>query len=240
MRGAHGYSIMEILVAIGVLSVSLYLVTGTLNNFLGQLRRNDQGAAFQALRDTFLRTLQDPAAWQQTLARNPGFACWSNPAQGCAGVAPIVFTPYTSVGLLIENYDPSRQATQGFSVQGSACNTFRVSAPDGNCPVRVEFTARPICPPAPAPCFRPSFEVSVRFIFAFPAGAIAPSAGGLDRTIFIPGESVPVRLTSRTLPTVCPPGELVVGLDPANGVLQCASGAERIYNQRRKGGPFFP
>jgi prepilin-type N-terminal cleavage/methylation domain-containing protein len=235
VRSNGGFSMVEMLVTTAILTSATYLIMGTMNDLMAGLKRTETSATFQMLRSNFSSMILDRVAWNNTIYMNPGFSCWKKQA-GCAGAGNIAFVPYTPDSKLYLNYDPVSNPKQGFQMDGRTCSSFDKKTPDPLCPLQIQFVAVPKC--AFNNCFRPQFEVSMKFDFALVnegKQASLFSKGGLDRVMLTYSDAIPLQLTSATNPTVCPPDakgfpQLIVGFDQYTGAIQCATGKTRIHH----------
>lgn len=172
-----GLTLVEIVVSIGIASF-VALLTSTL---LVQVANSNQRLTLQTelsrIRNQYLQVLQSNSAWAATIAdrtyNTSSFNCLSSTA-ACVAAGPFAFTPLGPNGKPYQNYKPSAPnagaATAGFSPNGTTCTTYSAAAPNGQCPIRVDFTWKPICPPGPlANCKKPEVEIKMTFKLSLPA-----------------------------------------------------------------------
>lgn len=239
---------IEILMSTAIMSVAFYMLSGSMANITSAMKKTDYNSNINSIKNTFANMIVDRRAWDFTTTNNTasGFACLNavtnaTGSQCTPGTRP--FTPYNSNGQLfstgagptLRTYDPRNNATHGLTLDGRVCYTYRAppQTPDPNgCYVRVDFTWTPRCRVG-VPCFRPEVDVNMNFTFNMPNGnrALGPLAmNGFNRSIRVPGKSVPVRLVANAARR-CPNGSVVVAVNPTTGALTCESGTHRIYNR---------
>lgn len=177
VRSQTGFTMVEVLFTTAILSAAIYFVSGTMSELLTTVRMTDQSTSILSLRGILTSTVQDPAAWEKTISmtnqadKKSIFACWNDTKHGCSISTGGNFSMYGADGkLYLDSYDPIKNPSQGFTVAGDLCNTFSTKKPDPKCPVRVVYSAAPICQPG-STCFKPEFNVTIDFQFSFPEGS---------------------------------------------------------------------
>lgn len=223
-----GFTMIEVLVTTAVLSATIYLVSGTLNDLIRSVRSSDQMTSIQSLRNILTGMVLDQTAWAQTIARNNSsnkqspLKCWNDAKNGCSKAAPGYFSLYGADGkLYLDSYDPAKKSNMGFTTAGDVCNSFSLQKPNAKCPVRIMFKAEPICQPNTG-CFKPEFKITVEFAFSFPAGSKPSWAdpSKLNRELRTPGQTTPINLAG-TSQTGCTTGFFPSGVNPLTGQVLC-------------------
>ena len=172
MKKNKGFSLVEVLVALGILGVVGLGATTVISNMLAADSYTVLGNSALSLKNEFTAILRDKRAWAQTIADttlNPDaqsqFACLRS-ATDCASIAagaPYPFVPKTTSNQLFRtNYNPIAAASAGFDKNGQYCTTYSTIAPTDLCSMRYTFTWTPLCPPAGA-CVNPQIKIALVF-----------------------------------------------------------------------------
>jgi hypothetical protein len=182
-------TLVEIVITMGVASF-VALMTSSL---LVQVTKSNQRANLQTelsrIRNQYLQILQSNAAWTATIAdrtyNTSSFNCLSSSA-ACLAAGPFAFTPLAANGKPYQNYRPSTPnagaATAGFSPSGVTCSSYSAATPNGQCPIRVDFTWTPICPPGPlSSCIKPEVEIKMTFKLSLPANTTGFTSMDMSR-----------------------------------------------------------
>lgn len=182
-----GFGLVEVLVALALLSV-LSLGLARFATFSSkQQSRTVTINKLEEVRAIFYTTLRNNDAWVSTIndPSNPGMACLKN-STSCTGLptaATAKFRANDPSGNPILGYSPLASASNGFTLNGTVCNTY-VPPPgvgNDNCPFRLDLTWNPVCP-AVGPCTNPL--VMVDGVFTYNPGS---PAAGPDRQLAFNG-----------------------------------------------------
>lgn len=168
----NGFSIIEVLVALGLLSI---VGIGATSMILNMMSSNDyviMGNSALNLKSELTALLNDKRAWTATIAdtaTNPNataqFACLRNSTDCAALTSTYPFTPkMITNNFFRSNYNPQTNPDQGFNKNGIVCATYSTTTPNDACPMQYTFTWQPLCP-ATGMCIDP--PVRIRLIFNF-------------------------------------------------------------------------
>lgn len=193
----NGFSIIEVMVAIGLLGIVGVGVSSMLFNMMNSNNYAQLGNSALNMKAELTEILSNDRAWANTIADttlNPdataAFACLRTSTACAAGTYP--FTPKLVNNTLFRtSYNPQTSATQGFNVNGVVCSTFSTGSPDDSCPMRYTFTWTPMCPSTGA-CINP--QIRIRLIFNFSSTSkltkLSPERYGNDNIIIGNKESM--------------------------------------------------
>lgn len=182
---SQGFSLLEVMIALGVLGVVSLIVIGINNLALkGSTGANIYHQADQ-FRKNIISVINNEDAWKATVnynsPANNRFECLRTPPVGnCAaftddplqsptpwfrlGVAKRPFTVLDQAGKVV--YDPT-SPTAGFDTNGRLCQTFNPNPSDNNCPFRLELSWQVTCPSSPAPCTGEDITVRIRGVIYY-------------------------------------------------------------------------
>ena len=197
LKKNNGLSMVEVLILVGLISVISAGVITVAQQFIRMQSQNNQKMMAVELRDELKKTISDQAAWNKTisdLSLNPDgsvhFDCIRN-STDCSSVASAVpiydFIPKTATDTVYKNtYNPIANPNQGFSTDGTVCNTFAPSTvvATTNCAFRFTFKWAPDCTGfALGTCIDPRVIVSISFshnpvpgIIIIPSGTTDPNS----------------------------------------------------------------
>lgn len=186
-KNNSGMSIIEVIVAIGLLSIVGVGVSSLIGNMMTNNNYATMGNSALNLKAELTAILSDERAWKNTYtdaATNPdataNLGC-IRAGTDCAALIGVEspFIPKLNSNTLFRG-GYTAAATQGFDVNGVMCNAY----PSNTCLMRYTFTWQPICP-ASGVCIKPS--VRIRLIFTFNAAAtstkLSPQRYGNDNII---------------------------------------------------------
>ena len=172
MKNTHGFSLVEVLVAVSLLAIVGLGATSMISDMLKANDNSGLGSSALNLRNEFTLLLKDQRAWAQTIADttlNPDtqsqFACLRS-ATDCASIvasSPYPFVPKTINNQLFRNsYNPIATASAGFNKGGQYCNVYSTATPTDSCSMRYTFTWTPLCPPSGV-CMAPQIRIALVF-----------------------------------------------------------------------------
>lgn len=149
----QGFTLVEILVATGLIGIVLIGIMSLTT--ISQKQQAQSNITFQAgaIRGNLVAHLQNPAAWQKTVAdtTNTSLDCLRN-GTDCTGITG-AFRVRDAANSIV--YDPL-VATHGFTANGAPCSTFAAGGNDA-CPLRMELSWSPICS---GTCVSPQVKVT--------------------------------------------------------------------------------
>lgn len=180
-----GFSLVEIIVALGVFSVIVLLSTGLFSSLfkMSSVMQSDRSLADARL--TVLRALEDQDSFLLSI-QHPNnaaaFACLFDPAvngTGCSGVKNIEFqmfsyNPVTLATTRIPYVGLTSEPNAGFSALGTPGCAFDLATPSDTCPFRYVATWSAYCAPTnnlygmasnEKYCHNPLIDVTVTFQF---------------------------------------------------------------------------
>lgn len=142
-----GFSISEILVALGVASVVSLAGASLMSSSQQKLNRNEAKLVALELLQQTKNSLNSPADWQKTLELNSAkLDCLKNPSIECSRNTQLIEV-YTSTNSPLFGPDHSlTEADSGFTARGKPCDSFDLVNGNDSCPLRVEVVFRPLCP----------------------------------------------------------------------------------------------
>jgi len=150
ITASSGFSILEVMIAVGILSVASYFVVSLLHSSLkGSVQTNVTVQAENIKRNLVNNFTNDPS-WINTLTATQNLSCLLPLYSGGAASCPA--GDYTNIVLVKDGgpspggllYDSSN-ASNGFDSNGFKCSGF-TSAGNDKCPFRVDITVSLSCP----------------------------------------------------------------------------------------------
>ena len=161
---ARGFGIIELMIALGILasaiSVAMFMVqqsksSQSLNGFMLRM---------QSVRYSLTMAIQNDQAWTATVnsAGNFSFKCIRD-LSSCRNAGGS-FDLLDPTGLK-DIYD-GRSPTSGFAPDGTLCSTFDSPVRNPKCPLHLNLSWSPICPPAPDLCLNPTVQINGDFVYS--------------------------------------------------------------------------
>lgn len=142
-----GFSITEILVALGVASVVSLAGAGLMSSSQQKLSRNEAKIVALELLQRTKTALNSPSDWQATLDANASkLECLRNPSVECPRGAELIEVHNSGNTPLFGANHSLINEESGFSSHGKSCASFDAVDGNDNCPLRVEVRFRPLCP----------------------------------------------------------------------------------------------
>lgn len=139
-----GFSLVEVLVALGLLSVATMITM----LYVSQVQ-SGQDTAKKSMKETLLTMRRDI---QQHIKNNEAWAFMVNDpenapmsclsAGNCADDTPHAFRVLNAANEVV--YDPLTP-THGFTLDGANCNEFNPDGASDTCPIRLDLTWQPLC-----------------------------------------------------------------------------------------------
>lgn len=235
-----GVGLVGILVSIGILAISSYLLmTGYQAVFNSKRRVNSQLSVY-AIRANLMTVVGSEEGIAQTIAKNPAMQCLNDTSTGCQSYrnTAIPISVYDSAGVKLTDF---ANVSAGFKPDGTVCTGFSSSG-SPQCPFRYNVTWQPLCDPAtPASCVRPQSRIVATFSNSSNVLPADVSQTKLGFTIFpsvVTGNSqnqcqamggTALSDGSCSLPMfgqTCPQGQVVVSVDngaPTSQKITCKS-----------------
>jgi len=167
-QGKSGFSLLEIVIAMGLLGVGGFFMTSMLQTSFRNSTQMNVTTQADALRRNLVNTISNDSAWGNTVNANGSLSClaplYTNPPNPTAKstCAPNTITPIGNIivkdggpsgGNLV--YDP-RVTTNGFTATGAPCNNFVKAGGNDLCPFRMDLAVNIICG---ANCDKPQVKV---------------------------------------------------------------------------------
>ena len=152
------------MIALGILasaiSVAMFMVqqsksSQSLNGFMLRM---------QSVRYSLTMAIQNDQAWTATVnsAGNFSFKCIRD-LSSCRNAGGS-FDLLDPTGLK-DIYD-GRSLTSGFAPDGTLCSTFDSPVRNPKCPLHLNLSWSPICPPAPDLCLNPTVQINGDFVYS--------------------------------------------------------------------------
>lgn len=234
IRKSKGFTIVETIVALGLILISVGASYGTITTAYSLKNKKQATDIIENIRASIVGTINSSGGWRSTIQSNPGvMACLQTTAtSGCGAVAyslPQQFlVEYATGNLAGMGYTAN---SLGFDREGEVCNYLT----NPQCAYRFRVFWNAICdnPACQFPLFnirgtldvKPAFAQIVpnpgRFSFEFVRGASENNAKDqcdLLNGTFNPATSV---CTLQGNGVVCPDGQVVVGVSNSQGLIQC-------------------
>ena len=220
---AKGFSLIELMVVVGILSILVYFGGGIFVSSVERSRISANSSTVLAVRDSILSLIRDDSAWAATVAgNNAAFGCWTATGDCTGQVGWLGFDLLESNGARFRGYNPNI-ATNGFGRDGQLCNTFNAAAPNPTCLFRFTFSRRFVCDGGVS-CIQPKIEIRVIFDPAVLAAYDAQNR----KMINVDRNQLSVTLVraggARTIvaPATCAPGEVVTQVS-SDGTIVCTN-----------------
>lgn len=236
-KNNKAFSIMEVLVATGLISILTLAVSTLVTDLLKQQSNATLVSNVNTTKQQLASMIQDDRAWLNTIADatvNTDATTNLNCLRAVSGSScptsggPYPFVPIGANGqLLFGSYNPIANQTQGFDKNGALCTGYNATTGNNNCQYRYTFFWTPMCPASGA-CLAPQAKVDIVFAHSPASGYTRLSTTknslsiirGLPNTSYsfstcqlLKGTYDPATLTC-TMPYdnyTCPVGESVVG-----------------------------
>lgn len=161
VRNRQGFSVVEVMVVLGIMSVIAYYGMTPLLSFMKTQKTVDVKLTLSQIRENIRSTILNGKAWQKTIAVNSQMSCIST------GTTCSAFTTGTYFLNLRDGNDTllinSSTPTAGFTDAGSPCNAWSAS---GNpaCPIRIRLRWTAVC--MNTSCIHPQVLISGRFEYS--------------------------------------------------------------------------
>lgn len=217
-----GFSLIEMVVTCGVIAAVGLISANLMSQINTSNQKNNMQTSMALLRDEFISALQDRDAFAFTVAGNAGapgsMTCITNLAGCTPGAAARAFNPFMRNNQPYLNaYRPATTATHGFRPDGTFCNNYSAAVPNAQCPIRINFTWRPIC--VAGLCVNPEVEIAINFVVSVPAN--------MRTNINVQRFSTVIRrkstFTAPPATTVCPANNAIIGFN-TDGTPMCRVG----------------
>ena len=238
-KNKRAFSIMEVLVATGLISILTLAVSTLVTDLLKQQSNASLVANVNSTKLQLAAMIQDDRSWINTIGdttANNDSTSQLNCLRDTSGTAcpttggPYPFVPVGSNGqLLFNSYNPIANPNQGFDKNGAICTGYSATSGNNNCQYRYTFFWTPMCPVSGA-CKAPQAKVDIVFAHSPGSGYTKLSTTknslsiirGLPNTSYtlstcqlLKGTYDPSTLTC-IMPYdnyTCPVGEAIVGFD---------------------------
>lgn len=158
-----GFSIAEVLVAAGLLSLLVTTITVAPSLVGDKSRKVKVYSTVENVRKTLMKTVMNDKSWNYSIndSANVELACLRNKTD-CTGAKGVLRLWKTEDQLVFENKFDSKKPTDGFTNEGVPCNSFNASAGNDDCPIRPKVTFEALC--STSPCLDPPFQVNIQFL----------------------------------------------------------------------------
>ena len=244
-RNQHGFSLVEILVAAGLVGV----VGLGLSSIIAEMAKQQSGANLRTMllaqRTRFDELVKDDKAWIKTVAANGG----ASKPMNCLATqsACTANTTVNNLKFILKNSQDitefdSTTGTSGFTAKGAPCNTFSATTPTAACPISYQMYVFYTCPGGNATCYNPTIEVFAQLVFPDAMQkalgvTVNPTSYSVDRIRGVGTRFDPILLAQVINTTAGNPGagagdctsggyvtrKLAVQNDPANNIIAVAA-----------------
>ena len=161
MRRVNGFSLAEVVVALGVGSIAVLISTTILVQLYGAKRRADFLVGLSDIRVSFQRAILDGQSWDQSRLSDSMMNCFSGAQSTCLalnGMAARDFKIFSGSQLLFDSTD----ALAGYTLTGQPCSTF--STTSATCLLKPHVTWQAQCNLAADPtCLSPLILVRLNY-----------------------------------------------------------------------------
>ncbi len=138
-----GFSLVQTLVIIGVISILWTVVTELLNQVQKSQYEVLMKSTVLSVRNSLLANISSSSAWQKTVSLQPSLKCTNNTDPYCDGApASKDIIVYDAAGSVV--FD-STVASNGFTVNGVKCSTYDAVNGNDSCPIGVKVQWRALC-----------------------------------------------------------------------------------------------
>lgn len=180
LRSNSGFGIIEILIAFGLVGILTAVMTTLFSNIQKQQRQTNMVTSINTLRETILKTITDGRAWENTISDGVNRAASTDClfsrtpcTHTVVGADPVPPTnaffdaaPFQNIPRLMDAGNVPTAIIRalpntGFTLNGTACDTYIAPPADGNdaCPFRWTVRMQFICPGAAVNCVDPGVRV---------------------------------------------------------------------------------
>jgi prepilin-type N-terminal cleavage/methylation domain-containing protein len=165
----RGFSLLELLVALGVLSVVVFAIADLNLSLRKQQITTTYSTQLDVLKRNIVAVVNNENSWLKTIAAGSPTGLYPQSNMGCLadGTTPCTVDG-TPGGALIQNQPlalldaagnvvfDSTQPNSGFTLQGLPCSNFSMTGND-DCPLRFQLNWSAVCSP---PCTNPLVKVN--------------------------------------------------------------------------------
>ena len=172
LKNSKAFSIMEVLVATGLISILTLAVSTLVTDLLKQQSNAQLVSSVNSTKLQLAAMIQDDRAWLNTIGDttiNNDSTTRLGCMRGASGTAcpatggPFPFVPIGSNSqLLFGSYNPIANPSQGFDKNGALCNGYSATTGNNNCQYRYTFSWTPMCPTSGA-CISPQAKIDIVF-----------------------------------------------------------------------------
>jgi type II secretory pathway pseudopilin PulG len=178
-RGKTGFTMVEILLAVGLAGAVAVGVAGAITYTSGQSQEVRLFLAAKRTRENLIQQLNSARYWDSMIMSNQStnpFFCIANRSD-CSVLQTATPVKFYDPNDTSPNPSPvydSSVASNGFTMGGQPCNSY-TGAPGNNvCPFRFNVTITAICPGSP--CIDPILRVVGAFTYSPPVANTSPGA----------------------------------------------------------------
>jgi len=145
-----GFSLLEIMVAMGILAVASYFLISLLQTSLKGSTQNNVTVQAEMIKRNLVNNFTNDPSWINTVNSNPSLACLLPLYAGTPGGSTCA--PGSISNIVVMDgaglfYDSTVSANNGFDANGVMCpGGFNSAAGNDKCPFRVDITVNLICP----------------------------------------------------------------------------------------------
>ncbi|MGZ3726642.1 MAG: type II secretion system protein [Pseudobdellovibrio sp.] len=177
LRSKKGMSIVEVLVAAGLVAIISLGVATMLSNAASETKRLRLFNTLKELKAKMELTIRDQSSWGQTIAVTTGTYNSTATFNQIRAKGLVTAVPYTAPEKIIlfdgsgniayNLLDWAGTGTNGFTLDGGSCTTFSAAAGAGSdaCPISYKLVDAVTCPNAAASCITPQIRVVARLVF---------------------------------------------------------------------------
>lgn len=229
LKSQKGFSLVEILVSVGMIAMLMGGVATYVKVTADTKRKIDMGLNLANFKESVIRNLNSPGAWNMTISKNSNLACLNTSSPGCTNGATGAIAVYDISGELLT----SSGASAGFDRAGKPCTSFNGVSGDTACVFHYNIQWTALCSFMPCkdpqiridgtltyspadPKLREGFNAS-RYNFSFFRAETIPNS--LEAVCVSLGGIFNSGTNSCQFPWAnysCPPGQVLRGLNAAN------------------------
>jgi len=125
----RGFSLVEIVVSVGIIAMLMGGVATYVQVTAETKRKIDTGLSLAGVKESIIRNINSPGAWNVTIGKNPNLACLNYTSAGCNQGDTGTIAVYDIAGNLVAG----SAANAGFDKFGKPCTTFSATGGDNAC-----------------------------------------------------------------------------------------------------------
>lgn len=163
----RGFTLIEILVATGLLGILIFLAMGAIAPLLALRKQLDAGAGLHLV-STYLREcISNDIPWQATVSdpANKSLACLREKKPCEDGQTGPIRLKVSAGENCMAPYDTMAPSTTGFRIDGTVCEGFKPTSGNDACPLRMDVSWTARCPLGEKRCINPLIMVKGQMIY---------------------------------------------------------------------------